>query len=862
MSYRNCWYDHKKSQIHHFTWTTDGLPSRIIKNYKPYLLVPSPSKDKQDGIGIDGVPLLKREFNNNYERTKFVKTCQTKIYYNLPPTQQYLLDLYHNKDINELTANPLRTFFFDIEVIADEFPNPMEAKYPITSITIFDTLKKKYFTWGINPYDDYSCKDDLTDVEPEEIVYDYCQDETVLLKKFVRFWRANFPDIICGYNSFSFDQPYIVNRLEHLFGEGYSKNLSPVNSIYGKETTNRFGQQYIEYELGGIAHIDYMVLYKYFTPGERESDSLDFVTFSELGKGKLEYGDKSLQELCNEDWDKFINYNIWDVKLLVMLDAKKKYLEIAKFSAFSGFCNLDKAFGKTAIITGVLAKQSLEDGKYISTQKGADDAEKIPGGYVKQPEEGLYEDVVSFDANSLYPSNIITLNISPETKVAKIIKTENDIHTILLTRKNKTVEIAKDKLHDILKQKNWSLAANGVMYDQNVKGIAASFCDVLYQKRKKVKNEMFQIEKQMELLDKDSLEYNQLKTLSSQKDVEQYLYKILLNSTYGAFANRYFALYELDCATSITTSGQAMIKKSANIVNDYLVSEWGLEKKDRIIFSDTDSLGVSLKDIMQKVGVDIFDENRNLTDGFNEIENKISDHLNKEINTWAIEKLNSADPRFVFKRESVCPKAMWMGKKHYVMYILNKEGKKMNTFKYSGVRLAKSTLSARSKDISKKIVEIIMGTKDQKIADQMIFDAYEEFKTFSVNDIAERGGIKVLSKWDTKNNGLNTAKGTTRAAKLSIWHNELIKTNNLENVYRKIENGSKIKMLHIKDNKYNLPGIAYQDQLPKEFGLEADYEKMFFYDIIKSLEPMYDALKWKMPDPKLQYEATLEEIFG
>ncbi len=144
----------------------------------------------------------------------------------------------------------------------------------------------------------------------------------------------------------------------------------------------------------------------------------------------------------------------------------------------------------------------------------------------------------------------------------------------------------------------------------------------------------------------------------------------------------------------------------------------------------------------------------------------------------------------------------------------------------------------------------------------MIFDAYEEFKTFAVNDIAERGGIKVLNKWDTKNNGLVCAKGTTSPAKLSIFHNELLKTNHLENIYRKIENGSKIKMLHIKDNKYNLEGIAYQDKLPTEFELEPDYEKMFFYDIIKSLQPVYDALKWKMPNPKLQYETTLEDLFG
>ena len=862
MSYRNVYYDHRQSVIHHFTWTDDGIPCRSIKKYKPYIMVPAASAKHADGIGIDGTPLIKKEFNSIYDRSKFVKGTHGSVYFNLPPTQQYLLDLYHDKDISELTKFDLRTFFIDIEVIANEFPDPMEAKFPITSITIFDSNTQKYYVWGIGKYDHWSCKDDLKDIEPEEIVYEYCAGETELMKKFMRFWRANFPDVLVGYNSYSFDLPYIVNRLEKLFKEGYSKNLSPVDNIYGRETVNRYQQTYVEYDIGGIAHMDYMVLYKYFTPGERESDSLDFVCYSELGQGKLEYGDMSLQELAKHNWSQFINYNVWDVKLLVMLDEKKRYLEISKFSAFSGFCNLDKAFGKTAIITGVLAKQSLENGQYISTQKGVDQAEKIPGGYVKKPEEGLYEDIVSFDANSLYPSNIITLNISPETKVAKIIGKTEDKLQLMLFREKRKIEIPRSELYPLLRKHNWSFAPNGVMYDQSVKGIASSFCDRLYQKRKTVKEEMLAIEEQIADMDKSDPEYIRLKKLAGQKDVEQYLYKILLNSTYGAFANRFFALYELDCATSITTTGQAMIKKTDQIVNAYLQSEWNLSEKDRCVFQDTDSCGITIKDIVDQHNIKIFDEDKNLTPEFIELETKISTHLNTEIAKWAVDKLNAADPRFYFKRESVCPKAMWMGKKHYIMYILNKEGKKMNEFKYSGVRLAKSTLSTRAKNISKKIVEIIMGQKNKTIADQMIFDAYEEFKTFEVNDIAERSGIKILNKWDTRNVGLDCAKGTTRQAKLSIFHNELLKINKLENKYRKIENGSKIKLLHIKDNKYNLPGIAYQDTLPPEFELEPDYESMFYYDILKSLEPVYRAMGWILPNPKVQYEVSLEELFG
>ena len=860
--YRNIYYDNKKSIIHHWGYDENGDPAKWEVKYQPYLYVPVAGGQKAEMTGIDGVPLVKKTFENVYDRNKFVKTEQNTIYYNLTPTQQYLLDKYHSVDINEMTRFPLRTFYYDIEVIADEFPDPLDAKFPITSITIYDTKTAKYYVWGIKRYDEYSCKDHLEGIEPEEIVYVFCDDEETLLKNFVRFWRRNFPDVVVGYNSYSFDMPYIVKRVDMLFGEGASRKLSPVGSLYGSEKVNRFEQKYIEYTIGGITHIDYMVLYKYFTPGERESDSLDFVSYLEGFGGKLEFGDMSLQELCDKHWDRFINYNIWDVKLLVLLDAKKNYLEIAKFTALSGFCNLEKAFGKTAVITGVLAKQALDKGQIITTQKGEEEKVKIPGGYVKLA-EGMYEDVVSFDANSLYPSNIITLNISPETKVAKIINKTDDKLTLFMYKDKRQIDIPVEKFPALMKHKKWAIAPNKVIYDQTIKGIAPTFCDELYSKRKKVKDVMLSIEAKLNNMDKNSEEYISLKRESSRLDVEQYLYKILLNSTYGAFANRFFALYDLDCATSITLSGQAMIKQTEKIVNDLLVEHYGVEKKDFVVGVDTDSVLITFKDVCDKLNVKLYTDDGELTEDFHKIEEKISDDLNTQIKQWAVDKFFSIDPRYFFKRESVCSKALWTGKKNYVLYIINKEGKKINDFKYSGVQLAKSTLSAKAKDISKKIVSIIMFQKDMKKANDMIFDAYDNaFRQLEVNDIAERGNIKSLSKWNTKNIGLKIASGTPQRAKFSIYHNELLKMLGLTNKYRRIENGSKIKLVYVKPNRFNITGIAYQDSFPEDFELEPDVEHMFFKDIIKSLTPFYEALKWKIPDPKIQHVDSLEDIFA
>lgn len=860
--YRYIHYDQKKSIIHHWGYDEQGNPNKREISYKPFLYVPTVKEGQHEKVGIDKVPLIKKEFENIYDRNKFVKNQKGTIYFNLPVVQQYLLEKYHEKDITEMTQYPLRTFFYDIEVIADEFPDPANAQFPLTSITIYDTKTEKYYIWGIKPYDEYSCKDTLENIEPDEIVYQYCTDETELLKYFLRFWRRNFPDILVGYNSYSFDLPYIVHRLEQVFGEGTKDKLSPVGVVFGSEKTNRFEQKYIEYTISGVSHVDYMVLYKYFTPGERQSDSLDFVCSSELGVGKLDYGDTSLQELMNEDWNTFINYNIWDVKLLVDLDKAKNYLEIAKFTAFSGFCNLDKAFGKTAVITGVLAKQALLKGEIITTQPGTENKQKIPGGYVKNA-EGAFEDIVSFDANSLYPSNIITLNISPETKIAKIINKTDDELTLFFFKERTQKNIKIELLYPLLKKKNWTIAPNSVIYDQNVKGIAPMFCDLLYQQRKNVKDEMLKIETKLNNMDSSTDEYKRLKYISKKLDVEQYLYKILLNSTYGAFANRFFALYDLDCASSITLAGQAMIKETERIVNQSLVEEYGVDEQDRVIGIDTDSVLISLKDVCERLQVSLYTEDGELTSDFHKIEEYISNNLNKKIREWAIEKFNSADPRYFFKRESVCSKAIWTGKKNYVLFIINKEGKKINDFKYSGVQLAKSTLSKKSKEIAKEVVKTIMFEKNYQKANDIIYDVYDNvFRKLDVKDISESGSIKSLSKWNSKNRLLETAKGTPQRAKFCIYHNELLKILDLKNKYRKIENGSKIKFLYVRENKFNLEGIAYQEEYPTDFNLEPDYEMMFQKNIIQPLQPFYDALKWQMPNPKIQYDTTLEELFS
>jgi hypothetical protein len=356
-------------------------------------------------------------------------------------------------------------------------------------------------------------------------------------------------------------------------------------------------------------------------------------------------------------------------------------------------------------------------------------------------------------------------------------------------------------------------------------------------------------------------EKNSDKKLIAQLDTEQYLYKILLNSTYGVLANRFFALYDIDCAKSITMTGQALIKESEKLTNHIINTKYGLDY-DHVFAGDTDSIYLTLIKVLEKLNIKISDKDGNLTPEFEEVENYIVDSINNGVTDWAKNKLNSHDPRFEFKRESICPKAIWVGKKHYILRIINKEGVKMDKIKYSGLSVVKATFSDEVKSITKGIVKEIMSDNTKAQCDAIFINEYEGFKDLDTKYVSTRSSMKVLDKWGSKCNGFKTVSGCPRHAKWSVYYNHLLKELDLEHKYPVIEDGKKIKLVYVEPNKYNIDGMAYIDELPSEFGLVVDKKKMFEICVIKCLQPIYEAIGWKIPDPEIQYENTIEELFS
>ena len=148
---------------------------------------------------------------------------------------------------------------------------------------------------------------------------------------------------------------------------------------------------------------------------------------TELGEQKVDFGNMNLATLSDNDWQTFVEYNIQDVRLLAKLEEKLKYTELIKMLAYVGLTTFEAALGSLSVINGATAVRARYRDQKIPSFIRNEDTGKNPGAYVGEPLKGFQENIISFDANSLYPNVMISLNMSPETKVAKIEDKNNSV---------------------------------------------------------------------------------------------------------------------------------------------------------------------------------------------------------------------------------------------------------------------------------------------------------------------------------------------------------------------------------------------------------------------------------------------------
>jgi len=832
--YRNCVYDNKSRKIHLFSWSENGERIREEHDFKPYILL---EDKKGTEKSIYGTALKKKEFVSGYERNNFVKDSNIKrIYENLPPYQQFLIDNYWSVcEDDNFSQHPLKVAYFDIECPGISFPEPELAESVINLITIFNSESKMYHVFGLKNF--HTTRDDVK--------YYWCKSEEELLKSFIKLFQKEGFDVLSGWNISAFDVPYLVNRITFQLGKEWVDKLSPTGRIYEKTNPNgKFGMPSNEYVIEGLSILDYYVIYQKFNLEKQESYKLDNIGEVELGINKIQH-EGNLWELAKNDWYTFTEYNIRDVEICVGLDQKKGYINLLRFLAYTGLCDLESAIKTVPPMNGAIAIRARMRGEYIPTFIRPVTDYKAPGGYVAEPKIGFAESIVSFDANSLYPSVMISLNLSPETKIGRVEKDGDKVKIHHVS--GRLFEMTPENFKKFIDEEQAALTKAGFLFSQKKRGLVPEFLDNLYTKRKEVKSKMMECRK------------NGDKAGEQKFDSIQYAYKIHLNSLYGYMLNKYAPLGDEDIGTSVTLTGQAVIKKSNDLFQDYVrenlpdLPESLLQQS--YIYSDTDSVYVSLKEF----GLDP------TSDEFYELCDDLENYINKNIATWAIKSLRSTDPRFVFKREAICDRGIFIGKKYYVLHMLDDEGTKTDKFKYKGVDVVKTTMPKKVKPYVKKVIEHMIMTRSLKETNDMFNEAYEEFKNLSITEISKISSMNNFAEYSVRCNGMNTVKGMPSHLKAAYFHDMIMEQNGWGSKYEKFKSGDKVRMVYLKKpNKYNLDMIGFKGDWPEEFNkiFTVDYEKMFSKVFHAAIERFYEAVGWKLRKPSENLMVELDNLFG
>lgn len=349
----------------------------------------------------------------------------------------------------------------------------------------------------------------------------------------------------------------------------------------------------------------------------------------------------------------------------------------------------------------------------------------------------------------------------------------------------------------------------------------------------------------------------------SKLDTKQQSIKTFINSVYGACGNEYCAIADTDIAESITLTGQAVIKQSREIFKNFVSEKTGqtdikfLEKG--LIAGDTDSMYVSVDQLITK-----FSENGKVLNDVYKLVDEFQKYLNDNIKIWAQKTLNTLDCRFEFKRENMCDAGIFLEKKRYVLHVLDKEGKKCDSWKYTGVEVVSTTMPKAIKPYVKEIIQNIILTKSEESTNKIFKEAYDKFLEMDVADISVVKGIKNLEKYQALSDGFNTVKGMPCHVKSAYYYNLLLDELKLDKKYEKISSGDKIKYFYVQTpNKYGIETIAFKTRYPLEFRdfLKPDTQIMFEKDMYMCIERFYNVMNWVMRKPTEQMRCTLDDLF-
>lgn len=822
MSYKNIYIDQQSDEQTVYVWDDkSGLMTLPLSDFNyAYIKDPTGKYLSMTGDRVSKTRRFTRGHPNVFES-------------DLPKETRVLTDLYLHED-NPSEGNII--LYFDIEVsMANGVPNVMNPNNEVTSIAMYDPTTDQYFVFVLDKQQLYNNKTENN----VEIIF--CGSEQELLHKFISTYETIQPTILTGWNSNGFDVPYLYNRMRQVCGNSIANRLSPIGKVKYSERLQR-------YKIAGVSCLDYLDLYKKFTYTQLQNYRLDTVARAELGRGKVDY-DGSLDQLFRDDLSKFIEYNLEDVRLIVDMDKKLNLIELVRGICHIGHVpyedyNMSSRFLEGTIVTylhrkGIVVTDKPQDGreKMDALDNGED---SFTGAYVKDPVPGLYDWIYSLDLQSLYPSIIMSLNISPEAKVGFVRNWNMEQHfrkeitAYVIEEKNNptTMELEYNQFMEFMEENKLTISSNGVLYSNVKRGIIPEILETWFAQRVEYKNLM---KKYVNEGDKDKASYY---------DRRQHIQKIFLNSLYGVLGLPVFRFYDVDNAAAVTITGQDVIKSTAKVVNKQYEKLLGNDG-DYVTYIDTDSIYASAKPIMP-----IEADPKQFTI---ETARNMEATLNRFYNTFAKKAFNCDNHKLYIKGESVASTGFWVTKKRYALdkvYDLE-TNQDVNKMVVKGLDVVRSSFPKVFREFMTQMLKDILKKTPKDVIDNKILALKHSLDGVNYLEVARNTSANNISEYDADpTNGLNKfKKGTPAHIKAAIVYNRLLKYYGIEKQYEGISDGEKIKYLYLKSNPLQIDAVAvkgYHDpkeiiQLVEQY---IDTDALFENELRNKLDDFYSALNW------------------
>lgn len=800
----------------------DGKRFTAKVDYSPSLWVQT--RKETQWKTLQGDPLDQVTFDSIRDADDYKKrysdVSNMEIFGDIEYHYQYLHEKY--PEVVDYDFTQLRIWVLDIETTVERgFPDYKNPTEEILVITVTDVNSGEVWTFGRKPLKSW----------PEGVNYNSDPDEAEMLERFISHWNANCPDIVTGWNTDEFDVPYLVERINRVCGENASKRLSPYGMIDTREY-EVMGDQKVSYDLVGVSHLDYLDLYQKFAlDATPENYKLDTIGELEVGENKHENPFDTFKSHYEKDWDSFVAYNIQDTRLVVKIDKKRNLLRLATSMAYTAKINYQDVYSPVKSWDVIIYNYLRYKNIIVPNRKHTGQEGSIEGAFVKDPIVGMHEWIVSYDLNSLYPSIIMTLNMSPETVQSRVL--DVTVEELLEGDRSKV-------------KPGYSLAANGAMFDMSKSGFLAELMSKYYNTRKAEKKKMLgyqqDLENEKHTATKERI--NELESLISAKDTLQNAMKTLLNSAYGATANKGFRFFDHRIAEGITKTGQLIIQTAERNANMMLNKLTGIEK-DRVVASDTDSLYSVASDLIDK-----FVPNKTKEEKAAFLERaaseRIAPQLNKGLSDLA-ESMNWKSGLLVFKLEVVADKGVYVAKKRYALHIFSSEGVRFDKpkIKVKGLEIVRSSTPTKIREMLKKSVEIIL-TKEESDFRMYVAQCEKEFMKLPVEDISFPRSANNLVGYS--NPSTIYSKGTPMHVKGALIYNHYIDEHKLQTKYSKIREGEKIKFVNLRQpNRIHDAVIAFNGKLPPEFGVHdaVDYDLMFKKTYLDPLDTIVSKIGWK-----------------